>query len=188
MSNEPQLNAFTFAPISRDDFPLLASWLTMPHVALWWNDDSSPAGLEASYGGCVDGSEPAEVFIAHCDGMAVGLVQRFRLGAYPQYLDELAQLLAVPAVASSIDYLVGPPDALGKGIGSAMIGAFAELLWDDDPGTPAIIVPVHAENRASWRALERAGFVRAAAGELEPDNPANSRAHFVYRLNAAGRR
>ena len=184
----PHLKNFTFAPIGRDDFPLLGQWLSMPHVARWWSDDAAPAAIEAGYGGCVDGSEPAEVFIAHCDGIAVGLIQRFRLGAYPGYLDELAQIVAVPHDASSIDYLVGPPDALGKGTGTAMIAAFAGLVWEDDPGTPAIIVPVHAENRNSWRALERAGFVRVAAGELAPDNPENSRAHYIYQLNAAARK
>ena len=46
-----------------------------------------------------------------------------------------------------------------------------------------MIVPVHAGNRASWRALERAGFTRVAAGELRPDNPRDSRDHYVYGLN-----
>jgi aminoglycoside 6'-N-acetyltransferase len=34
-----------------------------------------------------------------------------------------------------------------------------------------IVVPIVAGNRASWRALEKAGFVRIAEGDLAPDNP-----------------
>ena len=45
---------------------------------------------------------------------------------------------------------------------------------------------MHAENRASWRALESAGFARVAEGELEPDNPADTRAHVVYQLTRMG--
>ena len=178
---DPDLISFVFTPISRNDFALLSQWLSRPHVRRWWNDDPSLAAIEADYGGCVDGSEPAEVFIAHCGAIPVGLIQRFRFGAYPQYIGDLAHILPVPADASSIDYLVGPEHAVGKGIGTAMIAAFVARLWDDDPATPAIIVPVQADNRASWRALERAGFTRIASGDLEPDNPIDRAEHYIYR-------
>ncbi len=59
---------FTFTPLRRCDFSLLSEWLSTPHVARWWDDDPSLAAIEADYGGCVDGTETAEVFIAHCDG------------------------------------------------------------------------------------------------------------------------
>jgi aminoglycoside 6'-N-acetyltransferase len=180
------MRSFEFTPIRRKDFPLLSCWLRTPHVARWWNDDPSPGAIEHDYGGCVDGTEPAEVFIAHCDGAAVGMIQRYRFGAYPQYANDMAHIVDVAADMTSIDYLVGPSHALGKGIGSAMIAAFVARTWADDPATPAIIVPVQADNRASWRALERAGFARIAEGELEPDNPVDSRWHYIYRLARAG--
>lgn len=46
-----------------------------------------------------------------------------------------------------------------------------------------IVVPIVAGNRASWRALEKAGFVRIAEGDLLPDNPVDPPAHVVYRLD-----
>jgi aminoglycoside 6'-N-acetyltransferase len=61
-----------------------------------------------------------------------------------------------------------------------MIAAFVERTWADDSATPAIVVPVHVDNRASWHALERAAFARIAEGELEPDNPRDSRSHYIY--------
>jgi aminoglycoside 6'-N-acetyltransferase len=64
-----------------------------------------------------------------------------------------------------------------------MVAAFSARLWQDDAVAPAIIVPVHAENRPSWRALERAGYARIATGLLEPDNPADHRKHYLYRLD-----
>jgi aminoglycoside 6'-N-acetyltransferase len=176
------MHSLTFTPITRNDFPLVSRWLSTPHVARWWDDDASPEAIENDYGGCVDGTEPSDVFIAHCNGAAVGLIQRYRFGAYPQYAGEMAHILQVSADFTSIDYLIGPPDTLGKGVGSAMIAAFIARTWEEDPATPGIIVPVQADNRASWRALERAGFARIAEGELEPDNPIDSRSHYIYQL------
>jgi aminoglycoside 6'-N-acetyltransferase len=176
------MHDFTFTPITRADFPLLSQWLQTPHVARWWADDPSPAAIEADYGGCVDGTEPAAVFIAHYDGQPVGLIQRYRFGAYPEYIAEMAHIMPIPEDVTSIDYLIGPGDQLGRGLGGRMIAAFVDATWRADPGTSSMIVPVHADNRASWRALEQAGFHRMVQGDLTPDNPADSRAHVIYRL------
>ena len=166
---------------------MLGEWLRTPHVARWWADDSSEQGLEEHYGGCIDGTEDSEVFIVERTGAPIGLAQRFRIGAYPDYRDEVATLTDIPPDASSIDYLIGPVDAIGRGWGSEMLRAFAARLWRDDSATTAIVVPVHIENHASWRALERAGFRRIAAGDLTPDNPADTGEHFVYRLDRPAR-
>jgi aminoglycoside 6'-N-acetyltransferase len=181
------MRSFKFMAIERADFPLLSRWLSAPHVARWWNDDPSLDSLENDYGECVDGTERCEVFIAHCNGVPVGLVQRYRIGAYPQNIEAVARILRITSDVSSIDYLIGPADALGRGIGTAMIAAFVARTWDDDPATPAILVPVQADNRASWRALERAGFVRIAEGDLEPDNPVDRRLHYIYQLARSDR-
>lgn len=174
--------SFEFSAIARSHFPLLSRWLSTPQVDRWWHDDPSLEAIETDYGGCVDGWEPCQAYIAHVDGAPVGLVQRYRFGAYPEYMKEIAHILHVPADFSSIDYLIGPVDALGHGIGTAMIAAFVARTWEDDPVTPAIIVPVQADNRASWRTLERAGFVRVGAGAMEPDNPVDRHLHYIYRL------
>jgi aminoglycoside 6'-N-acetyltransferase len=46
-----------------------------------------------------------------------------------------------------------------------------------------VIVPVHADNIASWRTLEKAGLTRVAHGELDPDNPIDDRRHYIYRVD-----
>jgi aminoglycoside 6'-N-acetyltransferase len=173
----------TFRPLSREDFPLLSAWLARPHVARWWADDPSPAGVEDTHGGVVDRTEPAEVFVAWHDGRPVGLAQRYRIEAYPDSLAELEAVLPVPAHAASIDYLIGEPDALGHGLGAEMVRQFTETIWREYPDVPAVVVPVHAENPASWRALERAGYRHVTSGSLEPDNPADTRDHVVYRID-----
>jgi hypothetical protein len=46
-----------------------------------------------------------------------------------------------------------------------------------------VIVAVHADNAASWRALEKAGLTRVGSGEIAPDNPIDDRRHHVYRID-----
>jgi len=87
------------------------------------------------------------------------------------------------AGVASIDYLVGDPDMIGRGLGSAMISAFVAFVWTHDPTTTSLVVPVNSANERSWRALLRAGFRRVARGELDPDNPIHDRLHEVLRID-----
>ena len=168
--------------LRREDFPLLSRWLAEPLVARWWYDDASPDAVEADFGPVVDGEDPTAVYLAEHQGWVFGLVQVFRLDDEPEYAAELATVCPVPAGALSLDYLVGEPDARGQGLGTAMIAAAVARGFADHPDAGEVLVPVSAANEASWRALERAGGTRYAVGELEPDNPVDSRDHVVHRF------
>jgi aminoglycoside 6'-N-acetyltransferase len=114
-------------------------------------------------------------------------VQRCRLADYPEYLDELTPIVDVPANAMSIDYLIGEPDQLGRGVGPRMIASMIARTWRDHPAASCIIVPVVVANRASWRALEKAGLRRIGEGSIKPDNPIDDPLHYVYRIDAPRR-
>lgn len=172
----------SFEPLSRADFPLLAKWLAEPLVARWWNHDPSLEAIAKWFGPSIDGEEPTDVFIAKLAHRPIGLIQRYRIDAYKEYLEELAPVCSVPPAALSVDYLIGEPDARGHGLGSTMIATLVDESWRSFPQSNDVLVPVSVANRASWRALERAGFERIAAGELKPDNPRDSRDHFIYLL------
>jgi aminoglycoside 6'-N-acetyltransferase len=174
---------FTWRRLIEPDFPLLGRWLAEPHVARWWNHETSLEAVHRDFGPAARGEEPAEDLLALLDGRPFGLVQRCRLADYPEYRDELAPVTEVPDGALTIDYLIGDPELTGRGVGSRMLRAFVAQTWDDHPGATSIIVPVVAANRPSWRALENAGLRRVAEGELEPDNPIDDRAHYVYRID-----
>ncbi len=173
---------FAFRHLARSDYALLGRWLIEPHVVRWWNHDPSPAAIERDFGASIDGDDPADVYIVDHDAKPLGLLQRYRFADNPSYVEELAPLLAVPGTALSIDYFVGEPTALRRGLGSAMIAAAVAAIWRDHAGAPSIVVPVSAANQASRRALERAGFRRVAVGRLEPDNPVDAWDHVVYRI------
>lgn len=176
----------TLRPLRRTDFPLLARWLAEPLVARWWAHDPSPEALERDFGPSLDGRDRCVLLVVVADGRDVGLVQHYPLDDEPAHRTELAPLLAVPAGAVSLDYLLGEPSARGRGLGAEAVAAALADAWARHPGSRDAVVPVHADNRASWRALERAGFTRVAAGELTPDNPADSREHLVLARRRPG--
>jgi aminoglycoside 6'-N-acetyltransferase len=169
-----------FRALRRSDFELVATWLAEPVVAHWWNHETTPAALERDFGAAIDGREPTHVCVVSVDDRPAGLIQRYAIGSYREYQEELSPVLPIPPGALSIDYLLGEPGLRGRGIGSAMIEAFVDESWAAFPDARDVIVPVSAGNAASRRALERAGFVVVAQGELEPDNPRESRDHVVY--------
>jgi aminoglycoside 6'-N-acetyltransferase len=173
----------TWRHVTPGDFPLLARWLAEPHVARWWNHETSAAAVERDFGPSARREEPNEDLLALLDGVPIGLLQRSFLHDYPEYVDELTPLTSVPPRAMSIDYLIGEAQNIGRGIGALMIRSALERLWADHKDAECVIVPVHADNIRSWRVLEKAGFTRIAQGAIEPDNPIDDRRHVVYRID-----
>lgn len=174
---------FTFRRLSRDDFGLLASWLAQPHVHEWWDHEYTPAALDRDFGRAIDGDEPAEDYVALIEGTPIGIVQYSHFVDYPQYVEEMADVYPVGAGAVSIDYLVGDPDLVGRGVGTEMIAAFVERVWATDDVATHVVVPVNSANERSWRALLRAGFRLVARGELEPDSPSHEPMHEILRID-----
>ncbi|GAA4095248.1 GNAT family N-acetyltransferase [Nonomuraea soli] len=177
----------TWRRLAHDDLPLLKSWLEQPHVARWWNHETSMEAVLRDFGPSVRGEEPGEDLLVFLDHDPLGLVQRSRLADYPEELEPLKEIVDVPEGAVQIDYLIGDPARVGHGLGTSMIGAILERTWNELPDATCVVVPVSAANIASWRALEKAGMRRVGEGDLEPDNPIDALLHFIYRVDRPGR-
>ncbi len=174
------MSSVALRPLVRADFPLLARWLREPLVAEWWHEDASGDALERRYGPAIDGTDPAECRIATSGGRPVGFIQWYLLADEAEYLAELRPWLPVSQDAWSLDYLLGAARFRGSGTATAMLqAALAEI------GPAPVVVPVHERNTASARLLRRNGFVLAATADLDPDNPAHTRRHHVFRRPAS---
>ena len=172
-----------YRPVRPADFPLLGRWLAEPHVARWWNHETAPEAVERDFGPAAQGEGQDEDLLVHLAGTPVALVQRSWLRDAQGYRAELAAVTPVGDDAVTIDYLIGDPAQTGRGLGTDIIRFVIERTWPEHPAAQTIIVAVHVDNRASWRVLEKAGFVRVGTGDMAPDNPADSREHHVYRLD-----
>ncbi|KPC76998.1 acetyltransferase [Streptomyces sp. NRRL F-6602] len=173
----------TWRRLHEGDFALLREWLAEPHVARWWHHDTSAEAVARDFGPAARGEEPSEDLLVMLDSAPVALVQRCRFADYPDYRAELAAQIELPDTAVTIDYLIGDPARVGRGLGPRIIETVVAETWTDHPDAAAVVVPVHATNRASWRALEKAGLRRIGTADLDPDNPDDDRIHYVYRTD-----
>lgn len=173
-------NALTMRPLTRDDLPRLSRWLAEPHVAQWWRDPSDLASIEASYLPCIDGTDPAEVFVIEAEGRAAGLIERYLVADDPEWDHAMRATGAVTGCEAGIDYLIGEPRLTHRGVGTAAIGLFTTLTFGRYPQADAIVAAPQQANVGSWRALERAGYRRWWAGRLESSDPSDAGPACLY--------
>lgn len=163
-------------PLSRADFPSLRQWLNEPHVREWWRGPIlGPAEVEREYGPSVDGAEPTRCRVILADGEPVGLIQGYRHADHPEW----DQAVGIPR-AAGLDYLIGRPDRRGQGIAPAAIRAFADELLALHPDTALVVSVPQKANRASCRALEKAGFTFSHDADLDTDDPSDSDTSAIY--------
>lgn len=167
----------TFRPLTAADFALLERWLRAPHVRAWWGEPIDAARVAAEYGPCLDGSDPTRIFIIVLVGRPVGFIQRYRHEDNPEW----DRAVGVPR-AAGIDYLIGEPDIIGRGIGSQAIARFSPLVFDAYPDLEVIVAAPQHANRASCRALEKAGYTLTGVRQLDSDDPSDAGPAAIYVL------
>jgi len=167
----------SYRPLRAEDFPRLAGWQASPHVARWWQEPTDLESITAEYDPTVDGSDPTEVFVIESEGRPVGIIQRYLLADYPAWAASLYL-----SDAAGIDYYLGDPDLVGRGLGSRVIARFARDTLIHHGGAARVVAAPQQANVASWRALEKAGFVRIWAGQLDSDHPSDAGPAYVYAL------
>ena len=178
-----QRGVLTWRALTAADVPLLVNWLREPQVQRWWNHEYTLEAIERDFGASMRGAEPGEDLVVSLDGHPVGLLQRSVIVDYPEDLGEFSAIVDVPDGTIEFDYLIGEAALRGQGLGSRMIAAAVESTWSEYPSAPAVLVAVVATNKASWRALEKAGLRRIAEGVMSPENPVDDSLHYVYRAD-----
>ncbi len=177
--NDVEEPTVEFRPLRRSDFPLVGQWLSAPHVEPWWREAYDPASIESTYGPAVDGEDPTELFVVQRDRRPIGLVQRYLVDDNPDWKESL-EPAAVPQPSVGIDYLIGMPELIGKGLGPTIIDRFVNDAWRRYPRVVAAVASAQQANRPSWRALEKSGFRRVWAGVLVSNDPSDDGPAYVY--------
>ena len=144
-----------FRPMTEDDLPAIAAWLALPHVARWWTPDTTAEAELAEYRQLItDGADPATIMLmVLLDGVPVGWCQWYRWADYPA---EAAEMGARDGEAG-IDYAIGDPECIGRGLGTELIAALVAEVRGQHPGA-GILADPDAANTASRRVLEKNGF------------------------------
>jgi RimJ/RimL family protein N-acetyltransferase len=146
--------AMNFRPLTAADLPLVASWLTRPHVAEWWD---GPIALEVDL----------RQALAVLDGEAIGYVQSYQ--AVACHSDGWWLEVTDPGVFG-IDQFLAAAAKLAQGLGARMVHAFVAELFAD-PRVMRVQADPSPLNARAIRCYEKAGF-RRVRELVTPDGPA----------------
>ncbi|HET8602639.1 MAG TPA: GNAT family N-acetyltransferase [Marmoricola sp.] len=145
---------FACRPMTPGDLRDVARWVNQPHVARWWDERRTLEQVEQHYGPMLTGEDPTRMWVFEANGRSVGFAQDYRIGDHPDYA-----LLTGKPDAVGIDYAVGEPAFVGRGLGTSLLWV---LLHDAVVSSYDGLGEVHAapdhRNAASLRVLAKLGF------------------------------
>jgi aminoglycoside 6'-N-acetyltransferase len=160
-----------------DDLGSVARWMAEPHVARWYLAGSSVEEEVDDLRQSVTGLQPVHALLVLEDDAPVGWCQWYHCDVDPEWAADMG---AEPGEVG-VDYAIGEPDVVGRGLGTALVGTLVRRVRAERPDVAFVSDP-DARNLASRRVLEKNGFqlVKIAALASEPtDDPM-----AVYRLPA----
>lgn len=131
----------TFKPLTSADYPLLLDWLQRPHVKQWWNDgDDTLEKVAAHYGN----DEHPRFLMLH-GGQPIGYIQYY----FQYYFLEDG--------AAGIDLFIGEEQFLNRGVGTAAMRDFIDLIVERH-NPPYLIIDPSPDNQRAIRCYEKVGF------------------------------
>jgi aminoglycoside 6'-N-acetyltransferase len=170
----------TLREMAESDLPALEAWLAQPHVARWWTPDTTLEAELTQYRERVTGGGDAATIMLTVlrNGMPIGWCQWYRWADYP---DEAIAMTAFDHEVG-IDYAIGDPSSVNRGVGTELIAALITEVRRANPGCGLLVAP-DAANAASRRVLEKNGFELVAVRPVETEP--SDRPMAIYRLQRA---
>jgi RimJ/RimL family protein N-acetyltransferase len=158
-----------------DDLRLLHEWLQRPHVRRWWSPQETYQEVVEYYLPAIEGADATDLYVALLDDRPVGFLQTYMLVDYPEH----ASVLEAGDGAAGVDLFIADEELTGRGIGSEMLRRFVAEIVFAAPTTRCCIADPEAENVASIRAFEKAGFHVVK----EFLDPRDGKRHAIVRLD-----
>jgi RimJ/RimL family protein N-acetyltransferase len=163
--------------MSEEDLPAVEAWLRLPHVARWWTPDTTAEEEIARYRQRISPqARPATIMLMVTqDGASIGWCQWYRWADYPA----AAAAMGARDGEAGIDYAIGDPAWVGRGVGTGLIAALVTEIRRHHPGA-GILVDPDAANTPSRRVLEKNGFELVAVRPVATEPSDTPMA--IYRL------
>lgn len=165
----------SFRPMQADDLRLMHEWLQRPHVRRWWSKRETYEEVVEHYLLAIEGSKATDLYVVLLNDQAIGFIQTYLLADYP----EDASVVEAGDGAAGVDLFIADNDLTGRGIGSEMLRRFVSEIVFAKPTTRYCIADPEAENVASVRAFEKAGFHVVK----EFFDPRDGKRHALVRLD-----
>jgi aminoglycoside 6'-N-acetyltransferase len=160
-----------------DDLSRVGRWLRVPHVARWFLAGSSAEDELEDIARSIAGEQDTSMLMVLEEGKPIGWCQW-----YPCMVDpEWARDLGAGPDDVGIDYAIGDPARLGRGVGTQLVAALVDAVRAAHPGCDIVSDP-DARNLASRRVLEKNGFTLERVAPIPSEPTLDPMA--VYRLAA----
>lgn len=144
-----------FHPARIEDLDLLERWMAQPHWRQWWGD---PVVELSQVRKMIEGEDTTRPYIFYVDGEATGYIQHWSVGDHQQepWTDDNPWLAELPGDCVGVDISIGDASKLSRGIGSAVLRKFVDMLAAR--GHKSIIIDPDHHNTRAVRAYRKAGF------------------------------
>jgi aminoglycoside 6'-N-acetyltransferase len=140
---------FRFEPLLEDHLPRLFKWLQRPHVREFYQRDTPVWNILKVN----TRDSPTRQYIISAD-RPIGYIQTWRIADYPKYTASWGVSAGI-----SLDYLIGEPDFIGRGLGSRILIHFLqEIAFPMFPDEECCWIVHDHLNQRAIRASKAAGF------------------------------
>jgi aminoglycoside 6'-N-acetyltransferase len=171
------VSMLTLRDMVDDDLPVVTQWLRESHVARWYLAGSSVEQEVDDLRQSVARAHPVHALIVLEDDAPVGWCQWYPCEDDPDWASDIG---AGPGDVG-IDYAIGDPDRVGRGLGTELVAALVWLVRAEQPGV-ALMSDPDARNVPSRRVLEKNGFQLIGVASLASEPTDDPMA--IYRLPA----
>ncbi|MFE3602578.1 GNAT family N-acetyltransferase [Streptomyces sp. NPDC059142] len=148
------------------DLALVSGWMNDPAVAEFWHLAGPESITEAHMRPQIDGDGRTTPFLGVLDGVPMSYWELYRAD-----LDPLARHYAARPHDTGIHLLLGGGANRGRGVGTLLLRAVADLVLDHRPHCTRVVAEPDLRNTPSVSAFLSAGFRFAAEIDL-PDKRA----------------
>ncbi|WP_260610336.1 GNAT family N-acetyltransferase [Streptomyces sp. WAC06614] len=159
--------AFRLDPVRPDrDLELLTGWMNDPEVAAFW-ELAGPATVTAAHlRAQLHGDGHSIPCLGVLDGTPMSYWEIYRAD-----LDPLARHYPARPHDAGVHLLIGPAADRGRGLGTVLLRAVADLVLDNRPRCTRVVAEPDVRNTRSVSAFLGSGFRCAATVDL-PDKRA----------------
>ncbi|MGW5432576.1 GNAT family N-acetyltransferase [Streptomyces sp. NPDC004059] len=149
-----RVGSFQLVPVRIDeDLPLIHRWMNDPAVAEFWKLAGPRNRTEDHLRAQLDGDGRSMPCLGMLDGTPMSYWEIYRAD-----LDPLARHYPVRPQDTGIHLLVGDAADRGRGLGSSLLRAVADLILDRRPGCARVVAEPDLGNTPSVAAFLSAGF------------------------------
>ncbi|MGW5331131.1 GNAT family N-acetyltransferase [Streptomyces bauhiniae] len=148
------VGAFELVPVRLDrDLPLIHGWMNTPAVAEFWELAGPQDRTERHLRAQLDGDGRSVPCLGTLDGTAMSYWEIYRAD-----LDPLARRYRARPHDTGIHLLIGDAAHRGRGLGSALLTAVAELVMERRRACTRVVAEPDIRNTPSVTAFRKAGF------------------------------